>query len=95
MSLYAFSLHSSRKHSEERKIYPKSSFENSDSSIPHISVNMGLRTLEDDTVKSSLMGAHLTESSSSGSITDSICTAYEQGEFLISSKFVWFGSFIA
>lgn len=28
--------------------------------------------------KTSLTGVHLTESSSSGSITDSICTAYEQ-----------------
>lgn len=82
MSIFTFSLHSSRKHSEERKIYPKSSVELSDSSIPHISVNMGLKTLEEDTVKTSLIGAHLTESSSSGSITDSICTAYEQGEFL-------------
>lgn len=73
-----FSLHSSRKHSEERKISQKSSFEISDSSIPAISVNMGLTTLDENIVKSPLM-AHLTESSSSGSITDSICTAYEQG----------------
>lgn len=28
--------------------------------------------------KSGLSGVHLTESSSSGSVTDSICTAYEQ-----------------
>lgn len=41
---------------------------------------MGLKTLDEDTIKSTLMAAHLTESSSSGSITDSICTAYEQGK---------------
>lgn len=41
---------------------------------------MGLKTLDEDTVKSPLIGTHLTESSSSGSITDSICTAYEQGK---------------
>lgn len=40
---------------------------------------MGMTTLDEIIVKSPLIGAHLTESSSSGSITDSICTAYEQG----------------
>lgn len=96
------SLHSSRKHSEERRVFPAqseivpdadlNSAVNRETSTHDLVTGGGNETSSKGKPKSegtqttqnnkvtALKTAQLTESSSSGSVTDSICTAYEQNQ---------------
>lgn len=83
--------YSSRKHSEDRRVSQQPSLNTIDDDINRLQLlaslahqqpsdlsNSMITAHHDDEKKSILTNANLTESSSSGSVTDSICTAYEQ-----------------
>lgn len=83
--------YSSRKHSEDRRVSQQPSLDTIDDDINRLQLLASLAHQQtpdmsnsittgnqDDEKKTILTNAHLTESSSSGSVTDSICTAYEQ-----------------
>lgn len=83
--------YSSRKHSEDRRVSQQPSLDTIDDDINRLQLLASLAHQQTsdlsnsmtagshhDEKKTILTNAHLTESSSSGSVTDSICTAYEQ-----------------
>lgn len=83
--------YSSRKHSEDRRVSQQPSLDTIDDDFNRLQLLASLAQQQtsdlsnsmttgnhDDEKKTILTNVHLTESSSSGSVTDSICTAYEQ-----------------
>lgn len=79
--------YSSRKHSEDRRVSQQPSLDTIDDDINRLQLLASLAHQQSsdlsnltttDEEKKTILNAHLTESSSSGSVTDSICTAYEQ-----------------
>ncbi|XP_055923743.1 serine/threonine-protein kinase 11-interacting protein isoform X2 [Eupeodes corollae] len=78
-------IHSSRKNSEDRKVSQSSNLKTiNDYLVSSGDTQQNVENKDLDNLKQKTFSAqvHLTESSSSGSVTDSVCTTYDQGNVI-------------